>query len=432
MVRQYLQFVLAPFNRAHAMFVSSSALVVVFPVISAPIVARLYSPSDFGTYAVFYSLATILSTVSTLELRNITFLEDTREGGAHGAVLTLLVVLSVSVLLLFGALVIPSTWLVPLLGEAFIPYLVWLPFTVLLMGGGLALNAWATREREFSVLARNNLILGFSTMVFQIGLGFLSLGALGLIFANMLGLVLGGSLLMALFVNTWSSLRPTFSFRTALELFKRHHRLTVWMMPGTLINSMSQFLPDLLINRLFGADLLGQYSLAMRMINMPIAFISRSLQGFFQQQASEEFNRDGRCTQSFWRFALLGAVSVLLFILPVILIVPYIFPIIFGPQWTEAGNLIQAVAVLTIARFISSPLSYVWIIRGRQRLNFAWQIGNLAIGLATLILPPFLDHEITLYSTLWIYSISVGCWYLVAIVISYLLSVPVPAKPITR
>lgn len=421
-IRRYIQFALAPFNRSHAHFVSSSALVMVFPLISAPIVARLYSPNDFGIYAVFFSLATITSTVSTLELRNIAFLEESRERGAHGVLLTLSTVFLISLALLFAVVFLPDAWLIPLFGVAFIPFLIWLPVTVFLMGAGLALNAWATREKEFNVLARNNLVLGLSTMLLQIGIGSFSPGPIGLIVANMLGLVLGGTLLAVLFAKALRSLQLQFSLRSGFGQFRTHYRLTLWMMPGTLVNSMSQFLPDLLINRFFGPALLGQYSLAMRMINMPISILGSSLQGFFQQQASEEFNRDGRCTASFSRFALLGIVSVLVFILPVILVVPYLFPLIFGSQWTEAGTLIQAVAFLTIVRFISSPLSYVWIIRGRQRLNFIWQIGQLVIGLGTLVLPPLIDPQITLFSTLWIYSVGVGCWYVLAIVISYSLS----------
>ena len=193
-------------------------------------------------------------------------------------------------------------------------------------------------------------------------------------------------------------------------------------MPSSLVNSMSQFLPDLLINRFFGPALLGQYALAVRMLNMPIAFLSASIQDFFRQQASAEFNDRGHCRSSFWRFTALTLAGALLFILPVIVLIPYIFPLVFGSQWTEAGTLIQAVAFLTIVRFISSPISYVWIIQRQQSLDFLWQIGLLSLGLATLILPPVLDPGITLFSTLRVYSLAVGAWYVLAIAVSYRLS----------
>ena len=109
-------------------------------------------------------------------------------------------------------------------------------------------------------------------------------------------------------------------------------------------------------------------------------------------------------------------------ILPVILLVPYVFPIIFGAQWTESGTLIQSVALLTIIRFISSPLSYIWIVRGQQRLDFFWQVGLLVLSLGSLILPPIIMPQASLYSTLWVYSLVVGSWYLLAIAVSYRLA----------
>jgi len=421
-LRGYIQLIFAPFNRAHSMFVSSSALVMLFPIISAPIVARLYTPADFGTYAVFFSLATIFSAISSLELRNVALLESARKDGAHGALLALSVVTLFSFGVFLVLQLLPDAWLIPILGRHILPFLTWLPASVFLMGLSLVLYTWATREKEYKILARNKLILGLATMFFQIGIGLTEPGPIGFIVSNLLGLLLASILLMALFLRKLRILKPKFGIRSAVAQFRRHFRLTVWTAPATLVNSLSQFLPDLLINRFFGAALLGQYSLAVRMINMPIAFMSTSIQTFFQQQASEEFNGHGHCKASFWRFFVLASAGAILFILPVILLVPYVFPIIFGSQWTEAGTLVQAVAFLTIVRFISSPLSYIWIIRGQQRLDFIWQIGLLAIGLGTLTLPPVLLPGVSLYSTLWIYSMGVGAWYVLAITVSYCLS----------
>lgn len=418
----YIQIIFKPFNRAHAAFVSSSALVMLFPMISAPIVSRLYSPEDFGIYAVFFALATILSAISSLELRNIVLLEADRTDGAHGTLLALSVVALFSLGLLLLLLVLPKDWLTLFLGENVLSYLIWLPLSVFLMGGSQVLYTWATVEKEYKILARNKLILGLSTMLFQIGIGLTHPGPIGFIIANLLGLLLASLLLLLLFVKALQCIQLNFSIASAIAQYRRHTGLTFWTMPGALVNSLSRLLPDLLIDRFFGAALLGQYSLAMRMLSLPIAFLSSSIQDFFRQQASAEFNEYGHSTSSFWRFLMLSLASALLFILPVIGIIPFAFPIIFGSQWTEAGTLIQAIALLIIVRFISSPLSYVWIIRGKQRLDFMWQIGLLGLSLATLILPPVFKPQISLYSTLWVYSVVVGAWYVLATFVSYRLS----------
>jgi O-antigen/teichoic acid export membrane protein len=422
----YIRLLLKPFNRGHAAFVSSSALGMLFPLISAPIVARLYSPDEFGTYAVFYSMATMLSAVSSLELRNIPLLEANRTDSAHGALLALSVVAGFCVVLSALLLVLSTELLSMLLGASILPLLIWLPATVFLMGASQVIYTWATREKSYNLLARNKIILGLSTMIVQIGIGLNDPGAIGFIVANLLGLSLSTALLSRAFVECVRSLRPRFTIRSARAQFREHYRLTVWTMPGSLVNSLSQFLPDLIINRFFGAALLGQYSLATRMLNVPIAFLSASVQDVFRQQASTEFHEHGHSRSSFWRFLVLTLAGVVLLILPVIFVIPHVFPLIFGSQWAEAGKLIQAVTFLVVVRFISSPLSYVWIIRGQQRLDFIWQIGLLGLSLGALILPPIVASGVTLYTTLTAYSLAVGAWYVLAIAISYYLSGRVP------
>lgn len=424
----YIKLILEPFNRAHALFLSSSALVMLFPMLSAPIVARLYTPADFGIYAVFFSLATILSAISSLELRNIVLLEAAREEAAHGAVLALTVVTVFSLLLWLCIISIPDSTLAFFVGSDVLSYLMWLPLTVFLMGGSQVLYTWATREKEYKILARNKLILGLSTMLLQIGIGLMGIGAIGFVIANLFGLLLASVMLLVIFMHALRETNIKFSVRSAFSQFKRYYRLTVWTMPATLVNTLSQFLPDLLINRFFGIAQLGQYTLAMRMLNMPIAFLTASIQDFFRQQASLEFNEIGHCTSSFWRFLLLTLIGAVLLIVPVIILIPYVFPIILGTQWTEAGALIQAVAFLTIVRFISSPLSYIWIIQGQQRLDFIWQLGLLVLSSGTLIIPPMLLTQISLYETLLCYSIMVGLWYMLAIIVSHHLSKRPPSQ----
>ena len=108
----------------------------------------------------------------------------------------------------------------------------------------------------------------------------------------------------------------------------------------------------------------------MRMVNLPIAFLSSSIQDFFRQQVTDEFYSSGKCENSFWRFLALTIIGALILIVPLVLLMPWLFQLFFGPQWDQAGILVQAVSVLIIVRFISSPLSYIWIVRNQQKLDF--------------------------------------------------------------
>ena len=166
------------------------------------------------------------------------------------------------------------------------------------------------------------------------------------------------------------------------------------------------------------------------MVNFPLTFIATSAQDIFRQQAAQEFNEHGHCRQSFNRFFLLMGMVAAALLVPTIAVVPYLFPIIFGSQWNQSGSLIQAIGLLLVVRFVSSPLSYVWINRGHQKLHVLWQLGLMAISLTTLIVPSLVKSDVSLYEVLWVYSGGVGAWYVFCLLVSrhfaYTPSVDVP------
>lgn len=415
---KFVRNLLSAFNLGHASFVGSSALVQIFPLLSAPIIARLYTPAEFGIYAVFFALSTILAGMSALALTNAILLEAEEPEAAHATLLAMTVVGLFCALLMLLVLAAPHAMKAAMLGEAVVPYLPWLPLTALLSGVFTCLYTWAIRAKQFHLLARNRLVLGVSTAVLQIGIGLMKPGAIGFILANLCGYGLAVLLLAIPFHGDVRRLAPAFNLRSGLAQLSKHRTLPLWTVPANLVNSVCSFLPDLIIGRLFGVAQLGQFSLASRMVNFPLNFIATSAQDIFRQQAAHEFNEHGHCRGAFNRFFVLMGIVAIALLVPIILAVPYVFPIVFGSQWNQSGGLIQAIGLLLIVRFVSSPLSYVWIIRGHQKLDFLWQTGLMAISLTTLLTPSLLKPEISLYEVLWVYSVGVGAWYVFCLLVS--------------
>jgi O-antigen/teichoic acid export membrane protein len=403
-------------------YIASLATSQMAPLVSAPIVSRLYAPEDFGIYGIFYALVAVLAGISSLALHNAVILRNEGEPSFHAVVLSLATTAAFSICLFVIVFSVGDE----LVGIFFSPGLAliieFLPLTVFLAGTSMCLTSWAIRSSRFDLLARNKVILALTTATLQIAIGFFGIGAIGFVFANILGIGLSILLLLIPFAKHSKTFGFKPSIAAAKAVFIERKMLVFWMVPANLISSISAFMPELLIGKFFGVALLGQFVLANRMLNFPIAFMSAGVQDIFRQQAVAEFDANGMCRRAFWRFlGILMAVSVLV-LMPIIFAIPYIFPIIFGMQWSEAGTLIQSIAFLTIVRFISSPLSYIWIIQDRQRLDFFWQIGLFGVSLGALILPPLLVTEASLYSTLSVYSLVVGAWYLLAIAVSYHLS----------
>jgi len=104
------------------------------------------------------------------------------------------------------------------------------------------------------------------------------------------------------------------------------------------------------------------------------------------------------------------------------LLAPVGVELLLGRDWDNAGVLVQATSLLVVTRFVSSPLSFIWIIRSKQMLDLLWQIGLLAIAFATLVLVPGWRSDFSPTWTLFIYGVTTSLWYVLCIIVSMVLS----------
>jgi O-antigen/teichoic acid export membrane protein len=105
--------------------------------------------------------------------------------------------------------------------------------------------------------------------------------------------------------------------------------------------------------------------------------------------------------------------------IPVAALAPLAFSILFGQEWRQAGHLVQALVFFLMVRFVSSPLSYVWIIRGKQSIDMWWQAGLVAVTALAFVGTNLLWPGIGLFGTLLVYSVLGGGWYGLCIFLSY-------------
>ena len=74
--------------------------------------------------------------------------------------------------------------------------------------------------------------------------------------------------------------------------------------------------------------------------------------------------------------------------------------------------------MLSITRFISSPLSFVWILRGYEKIDFLWQLGLMVIIFGSFLLPNILSLDDSLIARLLTFSFFSGAWYILCILMS--------------
>ncbi len=76
-----------------------------------------------------------------------------------------------------------------------------------------------------------------------------------------------------------------------------------------------------------------------------------------------------------------------------------LFVVAFGEQWRMAGTIALWLLPMFMLRFVASPLSYLFYIAGKQRIDLVWQVALFATTVATLTLPAGYKSALVSYSS---------------------------------
>mgnify|MGYP001825538180 FL=1 len=154
-----------------AKLAGGTTLAQILTVLVAPILARLYEPSAFGTAAVFASLATVIGVVACLRYEQAVMLPERDKDAANLLAICVLSALAVSgatvVLVLLGRSPIVGLLRAPDLAS----YMWLLPLVVLTNGIFVALSYWNSRTKRFGRLSIAGVSRAFVTSGSQLAMG---------------------------------------------------------------------------------------------------------------------------------------------------------------------------------------------------------------------------------------------------------------------
>ena len=185
------------------------------------------------------------------------------------------------------------------------------------------------------------------------------------------------------------------------------------------MNILSNYLLIILLNKFYGAVQTGIFVFGLNFLEFPLGLLASPIQDIFTQSATSEIEKNGNAKLSFNKTFFLLLLISLFIIIPTSLYFSRYIPLIFGNEWKDSIEIIRAIFFVVSIRFISSPLSMIWIIRKKERLNFVWQFLLLIFVFTSVALTFNFSESKNIVNVLSIYSFCVGLWYSFAIFISY-------------
>jgi len=360
--------------------VSGTTIAQVVGVLVVPVLARIFSPADFGVNALFNSILGVATVIACLRYEmTIVIARDEGDSVNMLAVSSLFALIS-------GLFTVPIVllWAEPIArlfkSPELAPWLWMLPPSIFLMGLFTALNNWNTRTRHFGRLAGAKLTNTIVSVLSQLGLGLAKMvNPGGLIGGSLVGTIAStGSLAAAI----WRDDRKVFKEHTRLtrmlDGIKRYKKFPLVSSWSALLNNISWQLPSFLLTPYFGADVTGFYSMGNRVLRMPMSLIGAAIsQAFFPRAsvARHEGNLPEVVASTFRRLVVFSLFPML----TLSFIAKDLFVFVLGAEWAEAGVYTQILSPWTFFWFISSPMSTLFSILDKQE---RWLRINLIIFLS--------------------------------------------------
>lgn len=351
-----------------------------------PVVARLFSPEDYGVAAVFVAAVVVLGPLSTLCYELAIVLPEKNSDAVslfHAVIFTLLGAVIVVLLMIGG---IESLSLRNTTFEA-LGYWIWvLPLFVVIVGVNNALESLMVRHKGFSVIAKAGVLRALAIPSSRIGLGYVFGSSL---WALLIGYLVG---ILCRFGVLWKNLGRDFrhslvslSAQNARVIAGEYKDFPLFNTPARFVRQLSENIPVLLFGYFYAPEVVGFYAMANRVVQLPAEALINAVRKVYLQKTAE-LRTNGQSINRIMLQTTLGLA--ILGIIPFGLLYLYgqsIVVLLMGEAWTVAGSYAEIVAPWFFTMWVTMPSSALYIVLRRQRIWLRIQIVVMLVRLAVFL-----------------------------------------------
>lgn len=351
-----------------------------------PVLTRLYTPSEFGIFAIYSAIANIVGGFSALRLELAIPLPGQDE---ESRLLTSLTLGLVAVNSVFAALFIIVVFLI--FPQISIPktYEFWGPTIIsfVLIGGNNIAAQVSVRRESFKTLSLRHIGDRGAAITISVILALAGFHQYGLIWAQTAGL---GTTLFILTAGNWKwfcTLRLVRPFEVR-NLFSRYRDFPLFNSLSTGLQLSVSQLPFLIYGAFFPAREIGLLALAQRLFDSPCTLISSSLTTVYYRRLLD-MTKDRikiHFNNTLWRSMVLTIAAISIALLGA----RYAMGPLFGKKWADAYYYLLLLSPLYAMRIPYSFQQNIFLLFRRLDLDFTISLllcviilGGILIGVYT-------------------------------------------------
>ena len=405
------------FTKSVLTLMTGNSIAQVIQLAVIPILARLYTPADFGIFAVYLSISTIISTVAAFRYDLAIMLPKSEKEAVDLLVLTVFLTFVVSALSFIALLVLQPLINHFVQNKSIVKWLYYIPITIFFATMYQIFNVWANRKTRYKLMTASIISQRGSISATNILMGLARLGQAGLIFGNIIGQFVS---VVILFVKSIGKDRKELSMTSLAGIRKvvsRYRKFPLFDSVNTIFFNFSTKGIIILLSKSFGDIVVGYYSMAERVMLTPFNFFTAAFSQAFYQKLSHtyNFNRDNFNQLILQAIHKIAQIITIPYIVLVITSKWYI-PVILGHEWDILFKYIFIFAPFVYISLTSSPYTHALKIINKQNIALYMNLVTFIIKFLSIIIPVWVFH-MDILTTIIIFSIVSFLSSLLAIII---------------
>ena len=377
------------FSRNVLTLMTGTTIAQAIPIAISPILTRIYTPEDFGVFALFIAITGVFSVVASGRYELALMLPRKEEDAINVFALGMIIILLLTGFL-FLVVLLFHPYLVDILNNEEIGYwLYFVPVAFFFIGLFNLLSYYSNRQKNYKDIANATIAKSVVLAIVQLTVGFLKVGASGLI---------SGQIVSSLFANLQlfknivkdKELLSKVSKLKIIALAKRYKNFPKYQAPHAMLNTFSSHIPIYMFTPFFGLGVVGLYALSTRIVFAPMMILAGASAKVYNQKVTQLYNENGDAYGFTVRLLKSLLKKIIFPFLIIIIFAPDIFSFIFGDEWREAGVYTQILAPWLWMVFFTATISFIPSLLNIQRKALLLEV---------------------IYTTFRVVAIGIGLWY---------------------
>jgi O-antigen/teichoic acid export membrane protein len=326
------------------------------------IFSRIYSKEDFGDYAIFVSVVSLMSITATFRIEHLIVLKKTTVEAAFLSKICKKIIKYFFWVINF-IIIILYLFSIPFFNQSSFVWLL-IPISIYCLSHIIIFLSWNNKIKNYQLISNYKILQPSS-----VGLvGFL-LGSFykdyGLIIAYVIGLISSFFLFnihFKIFVKKFSF--NSVNVKDIKKTFLDNSKYIKNSFGLEFFNTISKHIPNFVLNAYYGNGIVGIYDMALKVLNIPKNIISLNIGELYYQKASifyyKSKDKFSKITiQTFYTLFLTGTICYL----PFIFWGEELFVLVLGDKWRLSGEFSEMIAFWLLLLFVSSPMAYIFYIK---------------------------------------------------------------------